>query len=66
MISSEDENLLFLQPYLKLFTLESVLSSVLQTGFSFTTNLPALYNDCSDVVKNALQQAVTLSAVRNR
>ena len=66
MISSEDENLLFLQPYLKLFMLESVWSPVLQTGFSFMTNLRALYNDCSDLVKNALQQAVTLSAVRNR
>lgn len=66
MISSEDGNLLFLQPYMKLFMLESVWSSVLQTGFSFMTNLRALYNDCSDVVKNALQEAVTLSAVRNR
>ena len=73
MMSSEDESLPFLQPLPEAVHAGKCMKSsfanwfLLYDGQRFNlSNLRVLYNDCSDAVKNAVREAVTLSAVRNR
>ena len=73
LMSSQDESLPFLQPLPEAVHVGKCMKSsftnwfLLYEGQRFNlSNLRVLYNDCSDIVRNAVWQAVTLSAVRNR
>lgn len=73
LMSSQEERLKFLQPLPEAVHLGKCMKSsfanwfLLCDGQRFNlSNLRVLYNDCTDSVKNAVRQAVALSAVRNR
>lgn len=73
LMSSQKERLKFLQPLPEAVHVGKCMKSSFANWFLSCdgqrfnlSNLHVLYNDCADLVKNAVRQAVTLSAVCNR